>query len=97
MACGAPVIVGDGGSLPEIVGPAGFVIDADDAGGMAGAIIALLTEEALAADLRRQGPLQAAKFTWETTAAETLLVYDRVERSAGGQGRKGDREMGGAL
>ena len=78
MACGTPVVVGDGGSLPEIVGPAGFVIDPDDARSMAGAIIALLTEEPLAADLRRQGPLQAAKFSWETTAAETLLVYDRV-------------------
>ena len=98
MACGAPVIVGDGGSLPEIVGPAGFVIDPDDARGMAGALIALLTEEALAADLRRQGPIQAAKFTWETTAAETLLVYDRIagrkEREKGG---KGERAQGSTL
>jgi hypothetical protein len=37
-------------------------------------------QEQLAADLRRQGLEQAAKFTWENTAAETLLVYDRVIR-----------------
>ena len=78
MACGAPVVVADGGSLPEVVGPAGFVVDPDDARGMAGAIISILVEDDLAADLRRQGPDQAAKFTWENTALETLRVYDQV-------------------
>jgi glycosyltransferase involved in cell wall biosynthesis len=80
MACGAPVVASDGGSLPEIIGPAGFAVDPDDPRNMAGAIIAILTEEGLAADLRRRGPEQAAKFTWENTATETLLVYDRVAR-----------------
>ena len=80
MACGTPVVVADSGSLPEVVGPAGFVIDPDDTRNMAGAIISLLTEDRLAADLRTQGSAQAAKFTWENTATETLLVYDRVLR-----------------
>jgi glycosyltransferase involved in cell wall biosynthesis len=80
MACGAPVVASDSGSLPEIIGPAGFTIDPDDPRGMAGAIIAVLTEDQLAADLRRQGLEQAARFTWEHTATETLLVYDRVAR-----------------
>lgn len=78
MACGTPVVVSDGGSLPEVVGPAGFVIDPDDVHGMAGAIISILTDDRLAAELRHQGPTQAAKFKWENTATETLLVYDRV-------------------
>ncbi|HMT21722.1 MAG TPA: glycosyltransferase, partial [Promineifilum sp.] len=82
MACGAPVVVSDGGSLPEIVGRAGFVVGPDDVRGMAGAIISLVLENDLAADLRRQGPRQAARFTWEHTATETLLVYDRVLRQA---------------
>ncbi len=85
MACGTPVIVSDSSSLPEIVGPAGFVIDPDDVRGMAGAIISVLTEDYLSADMRRQGPIQAAKFKWETTAAETLLVYDRVMRGSAKQ------------
>lgn len=78
MASGTPVVVSDGGSLPEIVGPAGFVIDPDDVHGMAGAIISILTEDRLADELRRQGLAQAAQFKWENTATETLLVYDRV-------------------
>ena len=78
MACGTPVVVADGGSLPEVVGSAGFVIAPDDARGMAGAIISILVDDDLAADLRRQGPEQAAKFNWEHTALETLRVYDLI-------------------
>jgi glycosyltransferase involved in cell wall biosynthesis len=80
MACGVPVVVGDAGSLPEIVGPAGFVIDPDDSRAMAGAIISILMQDDLAADLRRRGLEQAARFTWDNTAVETLEVYDRVAR-----------------
>ena len=83
MACGTPVVASDGGALPEIIGPAGFAIDPDDARGMAGAIIGIITQDDLAADLRRQGPQQAARFTWANTAIETLRVYVKVE---GGQG-----------
>ncbi len=78
MACGTPVVVGDSGSLPEVIGPAGFAIDPDDARGMAGAIIALVMDEQQAAELRRAGPQQAAQFTWERTARETLEVYKQV-------------------
>jgi glycosyltransferase involved in cell wall biosynthesis len=83
MACGAPVVASDAGSLPEIVGAAGFAIDPDDPRRMGGAIISLVMEEELAADLRRRGPLQAAQFTWQRTALETLAVYDRVAEEAG--------------
>ena len=78
MACGTPVVVGDSGSLPEVIGPAGFAISPDDPRAMAGAIIALVMDEQQAADLRRAGPQQAAQFTWERTARETLDVYKRV-------------------
>jgi glycosyltransferase involved in cell wall biosynthesis len=82
MACGTPVVVGDSGSLPEIIGPAGFAIDPNDPRGMAGAIIALVMDEAQAAELRRAGPQQAVQFTWERTARETLAVYRRVASGA---------------
>lgn len=78
MASGTPVVAGDAGSLPEIVGTGGFLVDPDDVRNMAGAIISIVLQEPLAVDLRRQGPRQAAKFTWQNTAVETLRVYDRV-------------------
>lgn len=82
MACGTPVVVAEAASLPEVVGPAGFTVDPDDPRTMAGAIISVLVQEQLAAELRQQGPIQAGKFSWETTATETALVYDRVLREA---------------
>ncbi len=78
MACGTPVVASDCGSLPEIIGPAGFAIDPDDPRHMAGAIIGIITQDDLAADLRRQGPEQAARFTWQATALETLAIYGRL-------------------
>lgn len=78
LACGTPVITTDSSSLPEVVGNAAFAVDADDAREMAGAIIAALIQENLAAELRAKGPQQAAKFSWQKTATETLLIYDRL-------------------
>ncbi len=78
MACGTPVVTTDAGSLPEIVGDAAFTVDPDDERDMAGAIIATLVQDNLAADMRRKGLAQAQTFSWETTAHETLLVYDAI-------------------
>jgi len=78
MACGTPVVASSSTSLPEIVGDAGFIVDPDDARAMAGAIIATVVQENLAADLRQKSQQQAATFSWEKTATETLLIYDRV-------------------
>ncbi len=78
LACGTPVITTHSSSLPEVVGDAAFAVDADDERDMAGAIIAAIIQENLAAELRAKGPQQAAKFSWEITATETVLLYDRV-------------------
>lgn len=78
MACGTPVIATDSGSLPEVVGAAGFTVDPDDERAMGGAILATLVQEELAADLRRKGLEQAAKFSWDKTATQTAVLYDQV-------------------
>ncbi len=76
LASGTPVVTTNASSLPEVLGEAGFAVDPDDARGMAGAIISTLIQDNLRAELRRKGEEQAAKFSWEKTATETLLVYD---------------------
>ncbi len=82
MACGAPVITTTAGSLPEVVGDAAFTVSPDNERDLAGAIIAVLIQTQLAAELKRKGLAQAARFSWQTTAHQTVLVYDRV---AGGK------------
>lgn len=78
MASGTPVVTTNASSLPEVVGEAGFTVDPDDARGMAGAIISTIIQDNLRAELRQKGEQQAASFSWEKTATETLLVYDTV-------------------
>lgn len=78
MASGCPVVASNASSLPEVVGGAGFAIEPDDERSMAGAIISTIMQDNMAAELRQKGPEQAAKFSWETTAQETLQIYDKL-------------------
>jgi glycosyltransferase involved in cell wall biosynthesis len=78
MACGTPVVTSDATSLLEVVGDAAFAVDPDDERGMAGAIIATIVQENLAAELRQKGEKQAATFSWEKTVAETVAVYEKA-------------------
>jgi glycosyltransferase involved in cell wall biosynthesis len=78
MASGVPLVASNSGSLPEIVGDAAFALDPDDERQIAGSIIAALTQEELAEEMRAKGLAQAANFSWEQTATETLLIYDRL-------------------
>jgi glycosyltransferase involved in cell wall biosynthesis len=75
LACGTPLVTSDASSLPELVGDAGFAVDPDDVQELAGAILACLVDDSLAAELRRRGPEQAARFSWAQTAQETLAAY----------------------
>lgn len=78
MSCGVPVVASNCSSIPEVIGDAGFTLDPDDERQIAGSIIATIVQEELAAELMEKGLAQAANFSWEKTATETLLVYDRV-------------------
>jgi glycosyltransferase involved in cell wall biosynthesis len=78
MACGTPVVAAHRGSLPEIVGDAGLLINPEDADGLASAIERVLADEGLRSDLIERGYAHASKFTWAETARQTLRVYRRV-------------------
>jgi alpha-1,3-rhamnosyl/mannosyltransferase len=78
MACGTPVACSNVSSLPEIAGDAALHFDPDDANAIAQAIQRLLEETSLCADLQARGLAQAARFTWEHTAALTLSSYRKL-------------------
>jgi glycosyltransferase involved in cell wall biosynthesis len=83
LACGTPLVTSNSSSLPELLGDAGFALDPEDVQGLAGAMLSCLVDESLAAELRRRGPLQAARFTWLQTARETLAVCKEAAASGG--------------
>ena len=83
LACGTPLVTSNTSSLPELLGDAGFALDPDDVRGLAGAILSCLVDGALAAELRRRGPQQAARFTWQQTAQDTLALFAEVAAAQG--------------
>lgn len=80
LACGAPALVSDTSSLPEVVGDAALLLPPRDVAAWADAIEALWDDEGARAELARRGPPQAARFSWPRAARETLEVYRRVAR-----------------
>jgi glycosyltransferase involved in cell wall biosynthesis len=75
MASGVPVVTTTGGSLPEIMGSAGYLVPADDTRTFGAAILTLVVEPSVHDDLRARGLAQAEKFSWEKTARETAAAY----------------------
>jgi len=81
MACGTPVVCSNVSSLPEVAGDAALLFDPTDATAMAQTIAQLLDDSELRSSLHTRGLAQAARFTWECTAAHTLDVYRKLLHS----------------
>jgi len=75
MATGIPTLTSNRSSLPEVAGEAALQINPEDADALRDGLQQLLEDGGLRAHLTREGPLQAAGFTWENTARQTLAVY----------------------
>jgi glycosyltransferase involved in cell wall biosynthesis len=78
MKCGAPVIVGNKTSLPEVVAGAALTVDPFDVEAIAGAIRRLINDSALRRELNLKGQERAKEFNWRETAKKTLAVYKEV-------------------
>jgi glycosyltransferase involved in cell wall biosynthesis len=82
MACGVPVVVSTGGSLPEVAGGAARPLDPADVEGFARAMEELLDPEAAAAAEAR-GLQRATAFDWRVSAHTAWRAY----RTAAERGR----------
>ncbi|MEN0651549.1 MULTISPECIES: glycosyltransferase family 4 protein [Hyphobacterium] len=79
MACGAPVVASDGGALPEVVGEAGAIVPAGDAGALTAAIAAVLDNPVRARRMSELGAARARReFDWDRHAAAAEALYQRV-------------------
>ena len=78
LASGIPVVCSDTTSLPEVVGDAGILVAPDDVRGFSEALGAVLRDPARAAELGARGAVQAKRFTWSRTAAETVDAWREV-------------------
>jgi len=78
MACGAPVIAANNSSIPEIVGDAALLFDAQDTNGLSVAIHQVLTDETVKVRLQQNGLKRSSQFSWNKCGQETIAVYNSV-------------------
>lgn len=78
MSCGAPTLVSDVASLPEIVEDGALKFDPLNADGLAKAMNNVLTNDDVKKDLIVKGQKRAKCFSWDRTASETLKVYSEL-------------------
>jgi glycosyltransferase involved in cell wall biosynthesis len=78
MASGTPVVTSNVSSLPEVAGDAAVLVDPYDSHAIADGIRRVLTDPALAQDLRLKGLVRAREFSWERSVARTCELYKEV-------------------
>jgi glycosyltransferase involved in cell wall biosynthesis len=76
MACGAPVIASDRGSIPEVAGNAALIMDAEDDQTLSEYLTRVLSSTKERYRLRELGLQRVAQFSWSRTAKETLGSYE---------------------
>lgn len=76
MACGAPVLVANTTSLPEVVGREDLLVDPTSPPLIGAAMERILVNKELRQSLRDFGIQRAADFTWERTARITLKAFE---------------------
>ncbi len=78
MLHGAPVVSSNATCLPEVYGSAAHYFDPLDTQAMSDAINEVLTDKELRENLFKKGKVQAAKYSWQKTAQQTLEVYKKA-------------------
>jgi glycosyltransferase involved in cell wall biosynthesis len=68
MASGTPVIVSDGGALPEVVGQAGLIFSLSNPVGLKNELKECLSNARLRSELKEKGLARAQNFSWERSA-----------------------------
>jgi len=96
LAAGTPVVASAVGALPEVVGPAGLLVEPRDADRLAHALRAAWADDRVHRGIAAAAAARAGseRRTWSDVARETRAVYATV--AAGREGESAGRERGSA-
>ncbi len=81
MACGTPVLTSNNSSMSEVAGEAAMLIDPTVVEDIAQGLERLCRDRDLREDLAEKGLRQASRYSWKSTAEQTLDVYRKAARS----------------
>jgi glycosyltransferase involved in cell wall biosynthesis len=83
MTLGVPVVAARRGSLPEVLGDAGLLVDPTKPAEIADAITRILNDHESAAQCAARGIARSAQFRWEATARRVYDTYrEAIEHHA---------------
>jgi glycosyltransferase involved in cell wall biosynthesis len=83
LAAGVPVVASAVGALPEIIGPAGILVEPGDPRRLAVAVRAAWSSDTIHAQLRAAAHERpAARRTWADVARETRAIWSEAARQA---------------
>jgi len=78
MACGCPVVTSNQSAMPEVAGGAALLVNPNDIGDIAGALTKIASDEAFAAEMRKNGLVRAKELSWERFARANLDIYRKL-------------------
>ncbi len=78
MTAGVPVVAANRGSLPEVLGDAGPLVDPGDPDRLAAAIERMLEDPSFAAACASRGVARAQSYTWANTAERVYEAYEQA-------------------
>jgi glycosyltransferase involved in cell wall biosynthesis len=79
MARGIPVVIANRTSLPEVVGDAALIVDPDRPEELGDAIVRLVGEPGLRADLVAGGRARAAELSWDRAALSFIELFSQLK------------------
>ncbi|MDQ3347601.1 MAG: glycosyltransferase family 4 protein [Acidobacteriota bacterium] len=88
MTLGVPVVAARRGSLPEVLGGAGLLVEPDDHEGMAAAMRTVLRDPAERRRMREAGLNRARTYSWDVAAARLFDAYTAALARRKTAGRK---------
>jgi glycosyltransferase involved in cell wall biosynthesis len=86
MTVGVPVVAANRGALPEVLGDAGPLIDAEDPAGFADAIDTVVNDPVTAISSATKGLERARLFSWERTAQAVVDAYKAALKQRAARG-----------
>jgi D-inositol-3-phosphate glycosyltransferase len=82
QACGTPVVAAAVGGLRTVVRGGGLLVEGHDPADHADAVLAILGDQAFAAQLGAAGARESLGFTWDATTSEVREVYRELVEAA---------------
>jgi glycosyltransferase involved in cell wall biosynthesis len=78
LACGAPCVIANNSSLPEVGGDLAIYVDPLDASSISAGMARLLVDQGWRRHIANAGPIWAKKFSWSRTADAFRNLYSQL-------------------